>query len=79
MRASLTCPTPTSARAASDVRSPMCPRLASELTTLRCMYRHLSKKDLRRMIRQHTCPTCAGYEVPRWLARDPRDDPRTTQ
>ena len=61
------------------MRSPTCPRLAAELSAWRRMYTHLDKTTIRRMIRQHTCPTCAGYEVPRWLARDPRDDPRTTQ
>ena len=64
------------------VKSPHCPRLATHITELRRVYRHLDKATIRRLITDHTtlgCPTCAGYEVPRWLARDPRDDPRTTQ
>lgn len=58
------------------MRSPTCPRLSKLITTRQRQFRHLTKKDIRRMIRHHTCPECKGYTVPPGLARDPRDDPK---
>ena len=57
-----------------------CDRLAAELTVMHHMP-HVTADDITQRIHDHTrWHRCDDpYTVPPGLARDPRDDPRTTQ
>ena len=53
-----------------------CPRLTGDVATLRRLYTHLTKRDVRQMRAYHSCPDCPGTPPRPLLARDPKDDPR---
>lgn len=61
-------------------KSPTCPRLTEAIESRKRWSRHTTTEEIARLTRDHTCPQCPGasWVTTRYLARDPRDDPKET-